>query len=194
MKTLRALLGWVKLVFTSDGLKNYLLGPFKFTVLSPSLCLLFLFLFTFIFIFFFLRWQMWHRQVPGLGVKLGLPLQSIPQPGQQQIQVASVTYAAALQQYQIFNPWARPGIEPSSSWTLWRVLNWLSRNGNASLFLIHWHLLQMKVLLQCPLAAGRVWVLWNQVELGLPKILLIPVFCWGNLHSQFSVGMGLKGY
>lgn len=47
---------------------------------------------------------MWHRQVPGLGVKLGLPLQSIPQPGQQQIQVASVTYAAALQQYQIFNP------------------------------------------------------------------------------------------
>ena len=96
----------------------------------------------------------------------------------------------SLQQHQIFNPWARPGIEPSSSRTLWRVLNWLSRNGNASLFLIHWHLLQMKVLLQCPLAAGRVWVLWNQVELGLPKILLIPVFYWGNLHFPVFSGNG----
>ena len=47
------------------------------------------------------------------------------------IRAASVTYIKARGKRWILNPLARPGIEPTSSWTLCWVLNPLSHSGNS---------------------------------------------------------------
>ena len=57
-------------------------------------------------------------EVPRLGIKSELQLQSMPQPQQCQICITSVTYTAAYGNAGSLTHWARPGIEPASSWTL----------------------------------------------------------------------------
>ena len=71
-----------------------------------------------IFFFFFLRLYLWHMEVPRLGVKSELKLQSTPQTQQHQIQATSVTYGTACSNARPVTNRARAGIEPTSSWTL----------------------------------------------------------------------------
>ena len=73
---------------------------------------------------FFSRPHLCHMEVPGLVVKSELQ----PQPQQHWIQAPSVTYAAACGNTGSFTHWARPGIKPTSSWTLCLVLNPLNYN------------------------------------------------------------------
>ena len=49
------------------------------------------------------------------------------------IPAASVTYGAACSNTRSLTHWARPGIEPASSWRQHGVLNLLSHNGNSTL-------------------------------------------------------------
>ena len=90
-----------------------------------QLFVLFLLVFSY---FFFLGLHLWHTEVPRLVVGSEL------QPQRCWIRTPSVTYATRkhvhhrLWQSWILNP-AQPGIEPISSWTLYWVLNLLSRKG-----------------------------------------------------------------
>ena len=79
---------------------------------------------------------MQHMDLCGLGVESELQLRSTPQPQQCQIWAASVTYAAACCNAGSLT-WVRPGIEPTSPWTLCQVLNSMSRNGNSSWYLLN---------------------------------------------------------
>ena len=54
-----------------------------------------------------------------------------PQPPQHQIRAMSLTYTTAHSNAGSLTHWAKPGIEPTSSWTLCWVLNPLSHNGNS---------------------------------------------------------------
>ena len=54
-----------------------------------------------------------------------------PQPQEHWIQAISATYMAAWGNSGSLIQWARPGIEPASSWILCRVLNLLSHNENS---------------------------------------------------------------
>ena len=71
-----------------------------------------------IFFFFFLGPHLWHMEVPRLGVKLGpqLPAYTTDTATWDPTRVCNLYHSS--QQYQILNPWARPGIERPSSWIL----------------------------------------------------------------------------
>ena len=70
---------------------------------------------TYKFFFFFL----WHMEVPRLGVELELPT---PQPQQFRIWAVSATCTTTHSNTGSPTHWARPGIEPSSSWILVRFI------------------------------------------------------------------------
>ena len=70
-------------------------------------------------------------EVPGLGVNWSYSCQPTPQPQQRGIQATSVTYTAAHGNARSLTHWARPGMEPTSSWTRRQVLNPLSHNRNS---------------------------------------------------------------
>ena len=55
---------------------------------------------------------------PGYGLHRNCSCQSTPQPQQCQIQAASATYTIAHGNARSLTHWARPGIEPMSSWIL----------------------------------------------------------------------------
>ena len=59
-----------------------------------------------------------------------------PQPQQHQIPASSATYTAAWGNAEPLSHWPRPGIEPTSSWTLCRFLNPRSHNGNSLMFIL----------------------------------------------------------
>ena len=84
----------------------------------------------FFFPFFLWPWLQ-YMGVPGLGVESELQLWPTPQPRQYQIWAASVTYTAACSNNESLIQWARPGIEPASSWSLYQVLISPSHNGNS---------------------------------------------------------------
>ena len=54
-----------------------------------------------------------------------------PQPQQHQVQATYVTYAAACSNTSSLTHWARPGMKPTSSWTLCQVLNPRSHSRNS---------------------------------------------------------------
>ena len=83
--------------------------------------------------FSLLRPNLWHMEVPRLGVKSKLQLRSTSQPWQCQIQTVSATYAAAHNTGSLTH-WARSGMEPATSLTLCQVLNLLSHSGNSRNF------------------------------------------------------------
>ena len=56
------------------------------------------------------------------GVKSELQCQPTPQPQQHWIWATSVTYAASCSNIRSLTHWSRPGIEPTSSWVLVRLL------------------------------------------------------------------------
>ena len=70
------------------------------------------------FFFFFLGPHLQPMKVSGLGVW------PMPEPKQQQIRAASVNYAAACGNSRSLTHWARPRIEPLSSWILVRFLTY----------------------------------------------------------------------
>ena len=82
----------------------------------------------YIFFFFFLR-HLWHMEFPWLGVKSELQLLAHATP--HQIWAPSTNYVAAFSNAWSLNHWARPGIKPASSRTLYQVLNPLSHKGNS---------------------------------------------------------------
>ena len=68
----------------------------------------FFFFFFFFFLVFFLGPQVWHMEVPRLGVKLELQL---------------LAYTRAHSNAGSLTLWARPGMEPLSSWILVKFVN-----------------------------------------------------------------------
>ena len=74
---------------------------------------------SYLFFFFFLWLHLWHMEVPWLGVKSEMQLY--------QIHTASVTYTATCSNS--LTHWARPGIEPASSWILVRFLTHWATTG-----------------------------------------------------------------
>ena len=82
------------------------------------------------FFFFFLWPHMLHMEVPGLGVR-SEHLKPMPQPWQHRIWGTSATYAAACNNARSWIHWMRPGIEPTSSWTLCGFLPPLSHSGDS---------------------------------------------------------------
>ena len=82
---------------------------------------------TFFVFFFFLGLHLWHMEVPRLHrnwkcqfpgwIRVGSH-QSTLQPQQHQIQAMSANYTATHSNSRSLNHWARPGIEPASSWIL----------------------------------------------------------------------------
>ena len=83
------------------------------------------------FFFSFLQPHMQHMEVPGPGVESELQLQvyttatAMPDPS------PVCNLHCNLRQHRSLTHWARPGIEPTSSQTLYQVLNPLSHNGNS---------------------------------------------------------------
>ena len=77
----------------------------------------------FFFFFCFLWLHLWHMEVPRLGVKskLQLPAYATTTATQDLSLVCDLCHSSW--QYQILNPVTqRPGIEPSSSWILVRII------------------------------------------------------------------------
>ena len=70
----------------------------------------------FVCLFVSLGLHLRHTEVPRIGVKSELQLPAYPQPQQQGIQAMSGTCTTALGNSGSLTHWARPGIEPSSSW------------------------------------------------------------------------------
>ena len=79
----------------------------------------------------FLGPHLQHMEVPGLGIESELQLQAMPQPQQHRVSTTSATYAAACSNALSLTHWAKPGIEPMSSWTLYQVFKPLSHNRNS---------------------------------------------------------------
>ena len=72
-----------------------------------------------ILFFCFLGPHLWHREVPRLGVKSKLQLPGyIPQAQQCRIRATSVTYTTLHGDARSLTHWARPGIQPVTSWLL----------------------------------------------------------------------------
>ena len=72
-----------------------------------------------LFICLYILWpHPWHVAAPRLRVELELQLRPMPQPRQHRTQATSVTYATAFRNTGFLTHWARPGIEPASSWIL----------------------------------------------------------------------------
>ena len=83
----------------------------------------------FFLIFYFLQPHLLHMEVARGQIRAAAAnLHHSHQP--HQIQAASATYAAACGNSGSLTHWARPGIDPASSWTLCQIPNLLSHNGN----------------------------------------------------------------
>ena len=70
------------------------------------------------------------QHIPRLGIE------SEPQPQQWEIQATSATYTTARGNVGSLTHWARPGIEPVSSWILVRLVNNWATTGTLVLFLL----------------------------------------------------------
>ena len=69
--------------------------------------------------------HLWHMEVPRLGVKSyqSYSCRPMPQPQQHQIRAVSAAYTTAYGNARSLTHWARPGIEPASSWILVRFIS-----------------------------------------------------------------------
>ena len=72
----------------------------------------------FFFSCLFLGSHMWHMEVPRRGVEMELSRQSTPQVQQHQSQASAATCTIAHGNTRSLTHWAKPGIEPASSWIL----------------------------------------------------------------------------
>ena len=105
--------------------------------MGAILCLHFL-----LFFFFAFLWKQknpWHMEVPRSRGRIGAIAASLhhscwftPQAQQCQIPTASVTYTTAHGDAGSLTHWARPGIEPTTSWFLVRFVNPWAMTGTPS--------------------------------------------------------------
>ena len=93
----------------------------------------------FFFFFIFLGPHLQHVEILRLGVKSELQLKATPQPQQPWIQATSVTYTTAQGNAGSLTHWARPGIEPTTSWFLVIFGNHWAMRGTPYLFLFFFH-------------------------------------------------------
>ena len=61
---------------------------------------------------------LWHMEAPRLGVELGYSCWLTPQPQQRRFWTMSVNYTIAHGNARSLTHWARPGINPATSWLL----------------------------------------------------------------------------
>ena len=81
----------------------------------------------FFFFFFFLNCRnMWHMEVPGLGIKWELQLQASSTATPDSSHICNL--CCSLRQHQILTHSVRPEIEPTASWTLCHILKPLNHN------------------------------------------------------------------
>ena len=73
--------------------------------------------------FFFLGPHLQHMEVPRLGVNRSCSCRPTPQPQQHGIWAMSATYTTAHSNTGSLTHWARPGIEPTTSWLLARFVS-----------------------------------------------------------------------
>ena len=100
-------------------------------------------------------------------VKFELQLQPTPQLEQCQIWATSVTYTAACSNTRSLTHWGRPGIQPTSSWTLCKLLNLLSHTGTPVYsFKSYFLLRKLNLWLQKALVLH-----WLPSVFGSPKVL-----------------------
>ena len=78
---------------------------------------------SFFFFFCFLGLYPRDREVSRLGIKLEPQLPAVPQPQQCGIRATSATYTTAHGNAGSLTHWARPGIEPATSWFLVGFVN-----------------------------------------------------------------------
>ena len=93
---------------------NYFLGNLQLDQLSlrNDICV----------VFCLFRANPKHMEVPRLGSNLSCGCQPTPQPQPCQIWVSSLTYTTAHSNARSLTHWARPGIEPVTSWFLVRFV------------------------------------------------------------------------
>ena len=72
--------------------------------------------FFFFFFLIFLGPHQWHMEVPRQGPNQSCSCRPMPQPQQHGIQATSATYTTAHGNAGSLTHWARPGIEPATSW------------------------------------------------------------------------------
>jgi len=90
---------------------------------DPSSCF-FSFFFLFFFVFLpFLEPLPWHMEVPRLGVYWSWSYWPMPEPQQRRIWAVSATYTTTHSNTGSLTHWARPGIEPATSWFLMGFVN-----------------------------------------------------------------------
>ena len=106
---------------------SYHLSLLTYNVILSSFLLLLLFCFS----FYGHTCSIW--KFPGLGSNQSHSCRPTPQPQQCQIPDSSATYAAACSNTRSSTHWVRPGIEPTSSWTLCWVLTCWTTDGTLAL-------------------------------------------------------------
>ena len=103
----------------------------------PSISVFGLFFFHTVFIFvylFFLGPLLQHMELPGWRSNQSCSCWPTPQPQQHQIRATSVAYAAVCHNTGSLTHWARPGIEPSSSWIIVEFLACWATTGTPASF------------------------------------------------------------
>ena len=91
-------------------------------------------IFFFYFFFVFLGPHRGIWKFPDLGSSWSCSCQPTPQPQQRQIWATSVTYTTAYSNAGSLTYWARPRIEPASSWMLVGFVNHWSRMGTPQIY------------------------------------------------------------
>ena len=87
--------------------------------------------------FFFLLFRVAHVAYGGSQARDQIGAVAAPQPQQRRIQATSVTYTTAHSDAGSLTYWARPGIEPVSSWMLVRLVNCWATTGTLRVFIFN---------------------------------------------------------
>ena len=158
---------WFANIFYSVGCL-FILLMVSFAVLNIVL-LLFFFYF---FIFYFLGPHLWHMRFPGLGLNQSCSCRPTPQPWQYRIQAVSATYTTAHGNARSLPHWVRPGMEPTSSWILVRLVSAAPQ----------WELLVLLLKFRC-LSQIHICI-WNEVGVEFHFFALIYI-CFSTPFPYF---------
>ena len=141
--------------------------------------------FFFFFFFFFLGPQLWHMEIPRLGVELNQSYSCCPTPQPQQLGIwaAFVTYVAAHSNAGSLTHWVSPGIKPTFSWILVRCLTCYARAGTPALVL--------KTLLPATAIAHlfwmkMVWLNFSDSLLGWVPLAILLFFRLAEKQNSIS--------
>ena len=137
--------------------------------------------------FFFLGPHPQHMEVPRLGWKRSWSCQSMPQPQQHQIQIASVTYATAHGNIGSLTHWVSPGIKPHPHGHCVGFLSHWATLETPDLFLFHFNFLTGRGFLilgvEYPLI-GRLRPDYDFTCLHQLPLLCVPLPKPLHMHSK----------